>query len=89
MGWAGDVVSYPVQIRNNDEVWMGMPGSIEDESSTTTMSTTTNDEIMLDIGLKRNISLIMAKAMIGLSLSSYWDFPKSSIKDNTIFDGLK
>ncbi|MGH9911403.1 MAG: Rieske (2Fe-2S) protein [Nitrososphaeraceae archaeon] len=87
--WAGDVVSYPVQIRNNDEVWIGMPGSIEDESSTTTMSTTTNDEIMLDIGLKRNISLIMAKAIIGLSLSSYWDFPKSSIKDNTVFDGLK
>lgn len=81
--WAGDVVSYPVQIRNNDEVWIGMPGSVEDESSTTTMSTTTNDEIMLDIGLKRNISLIMAKAIIGLSLPSYGDFSKPSIKDNT------
>jgi nitrite reductase/ring-hydroxylating ferredoxin subunit len=76
--WAGDVESYPVQIRNNGEIWIGIPGSIEDEPSTKaaaamyTTITTTNNEMMLDIGLKRNISLIIAKAISGLSLlSSY------------------
>ena len=69
--WAGDVESYPVQIRNNSEIWIGILGTIEDESSTRTaaaaaaMSTaTTNNEIMLDIGLKRNISLIIAKLIL-------------------------
>ena len=94
--WAGDVESYPVQIRNNSEIWIGILDSIEDKSSTrtdaATMSTaTTNNEIMLDIGLKRNISLIIAKAILGLSLlPSYQDLPKSSMKDsnNTDNDGL-
>ena len=97
--WAGDVESYPVQIRNNSEIWIGILGTIEDESSTRTaaaaaaaMSTaTTNNEIMLDIGLKRNISLIIAKAILGLYLlPSYQDLSKSSMKDsnNTNNDGL-
>ena len=46
---------------------------------------------MLDIGLKRNISLIIAKAILGLSLlPSYQDLSKSSMKDsnNTDNDGL-
>jgi nitrite reductase/ring-hydroxylating ferredoxin subunit len=94
--WAGDVESYPVQIRNNGQIWIGMLGSIEDESSTrstaaTAMSTATN-EIMLDSGLKRNISLIIAKAILGLSLlPSYQDFSNPSMKDsnNTDNDGLK
>ena len=82
--WAGDVESYPVQIRNNSEIWIGILGTIEDESSTRTaaaaMSTAaTNNEIMLDIGLKRNISLIIAKAILGLSLL---DLSKSSMKDS-------
>ena len=95
--WAGDVESYPLQIRNNREIWIGIPGSIEDESSTGTASaavststTATNNEIMLDIGLKRNISLIIAKAIIGLSLlPSYQDFSKSSMKDNVVYDSLE
>ena len=54
--WAGDVESYPVQIRNNSEIWIGILGTIEDESFTrtaaATMSTATTDyEIMLDIGI--------------------------------------
>ena len=84
--WAGDVESYPIQIRNNSEIWIGILGPIEDKSSirTAAMSTTTsNNEIMLDMGLKRNISLIIAKAIIGLSLPlSYRNFSKSSIRDN-------
>ena len=94
--WAGDVESYPVQIRNNSEIWIGILGTIEDESfprtAAATMSTaTTNNEIMLDIGLKRNISLIIAKAILGLYLlPSYQDLSKSSMKDsnNTDNDGL-
>jgi nitrite reductase/ring-hydroxylating ferredoxin subunit len=91
--WAGDVESYPVQIRNNSEIWIGIPGPIEDKSSTRTAAmstTTTNNEIMLDIGLKRNISLIIAKAIIGLSLlPSYRNFSKSSIRDNkAVYDGF-
>ena len=55
-------------------------------------TTTTNNEIMLDIGLERNISLIIAKAIIGLSLlPSYQDLFNPSMKDsnNTDNDGLK
>jgi nitrite reductase/ring-hydroxylating ferredoxin subunit len=91
--WAGDVESYPVQIRNNSEIWIGMLGPIEDESSmrtagATATSTATN-KIMLDSGLKRNISLIIAKAILGLSLlPSYQDPYNPSMKD-TDNDGLK
>jgi nitrite reductase/ring-hydroxylating ferredoxin subunit len=80
--WAGDVESYPVQIRNKREIWIGIP--FEGESSTGTAAagfsaTASHTETMLDNGLKRNISLIIAKAIIGLSLtSSYQNFPKSS-----------
>jgi nitrite reductase/ring-hydroxylating ferredoxin subunit len=88
--WAGDVKSYPVQIRNNSEIWIGVPGTFESGSSTRTAAesnTTTNNEIMLDTGLKRNISLIIAKAIIGLSLPSNQNFYKSSMEDSGT-DGL-
>ena len=88
--WAGDVKSYPVQIRNNSEIWIGVPGPLEDESSTriTAPSTITNNQVMLEIGLKRNISLIIAKAIIGLSLQPPHTDP---IKDNNgaVYDGVK
>ena len=92
--WAGDVRSYPVQIRDNNEIWIGIPPSpIAYESYVAAVSTTTNtsNEIMLDIGLKRSISLIIAKAIIGLSLSLHPNFYKSSLEDNvdTSNDGLK
>jgi hypothetical protein len=70
-------------------------GPFEDASSSTRTAagasiTSTNSEIMLDIGLKRNISLIIAKAVVGLSLpASNQNFYKSSINDNNInTDGL-
>src|SRR5918995_1258652 len=97
--WAGDVKSYPVQIRDNSEIWIGIPPSpIENESyvGTTTAAagasiTTANNEILLDIGLKRNISLIIAKGIIGLSLLSQQNFYKPSMEDNTDTsnDGLR
>lgn len=72
--WAGDVVSYPVQIRSNNEVWVKMSRSVVDDSSATATATSAtmfdDDEMMLDVGLKRNISLIIAKAIIRLSSSS-------------------
>jgi nitrite reductase/ring-hydroxylating ferredoxin subunit len=73
--WAGDVVSYPVQIRSNNEVWIKMSRSVVDDSSATATAISApmfhDDEMMLDVGLKRNISLIIAKAIIRLSSSSY------------------
>jgi nitrite reductase/ring-hydroxylating ferredoxin subunit len=97
--WAGDVKSYPVQIRDNSEIWIGIPPSpIKNESYAGTAAaagaasnTTANNGILLDIGLKRNISLIIAKAIIGLSLLSQQNFYKPSMEDNadTINDGLK
>ena len=95
--WAGDVKSYPLQIRDNSEIWIGIsPSPIENESSTETAAaasiTTVNNELLLDIGLKRNISLIIAKAIIGLSLSSHQNLYKPSMEDNVDTsndDGLK
>jgi nitrite reductase/ring-hydroxylating ferredoxin subunit len=95
--WAGDVVSYPVQIRNNNEVWVNMPRTTEGDSSATiaNFTSTFDDEMMLDGGLKRNISLIIAKAIIRLSssyssssLPSYQDSSNLSLEDNTVYNGL-
>jgi hypothetical protein len=61
-------------------------------TAATAMSTATN-KIMLDSGLKRNISLIIAKAILGLSpLPLYQDPSNPSMKDsnnNIDNDGLK
>jgi hypothetical protein len=79
-----------------------VPGPFEDTSFMRTAATaapaaaaaapitSTNSEIMLDIGLNRNISLIIAKAVVGLTLpASNKNFYKSSISDNNIdTDGL-
>jgi nitrite reductase/ring-hydroxylating ferredoxin subunit len=97
--WAGDVISYPVQIRNNSEVWIEMPRSVQDDSSSSSTTTSTitfkDDEMMLDVGLKRNIPLIIAKAIIrlsssysSLSLPSNHDSCKLSLENNISTDGL-
>src|ERR671918_710499 len=97
--WAGDVKSYPVQIRDNSEIWIGIPPSpVENQSHIGTAAaagaafvTLANNEILLDIGLKRNISLIIAKGIIGLSLLSQQNFYKPSMEDNdaTSNDGFR
>src|SRR5919106_438578 len=97
--WAGDVRSYPVQIRDNSEIWIGIPPSpVGNQSHIGTAAaagaasvTLANNEILLDIGLKRNISLIIAKGIIGLSLLSQQNFYKPSMEDNddTSNDGLR
>ncbi len=53
--WAGDVTSFPVQIREGKEVWLDIAASRESES---------RHHQMLYNGLKRNIHLIIAKSVI-------------------------
>ena len=56
--WAGDVQSFPVEIRNENEVWVDVSSmSSEDVDSY---------ETLLQNGLKQNIQLIIAKAVIAI-----------------------
>ena len=57
--WAGDVPSFPVQIRNeNKEVWLDISHSSIDPKL--------YYPILLQNGLKQNISLMIAKAVIAM-----------------------
>jgi nitrite reductase/ring-hydroxylating ferredoxin subunit len=57
--WAGDVPSFPVQIRNeNKEVWLDISHSSIDPKLYYPM--------LLQNGLKQNISLMIAKAVIAM-----------------------
>jgi nitrite reductase/ring-hydroxylating ferredoxin subunit len=53
--WAGDVRSFPVQIRNRNEVWINV-----------SLSTDSNiyNQTLLQTGIRQNISLLIAKAII-------------------------
>ena len=56
--WAGDVTSFPVQIRNVKEVWVDIShASLEPNSY---------HQTLLQNGLKQNISLMIAKAVIAM-----------------------
>jgi len=57
--WAGDVRSFPVEIRNENEVWV-------DVSSISSRGVNSYNEMLLQNGLKQNIQLIIAKAVIAL-----------------------
>jgi nitrite reductase/ring-hydroxylating ferredoxin subunit len=57
--WAGDVRSFPVEIRNEDEVWV-------DVSSMLSRGVDSYYEMLLQNGLKQNIQLIIAKAVIAI-----------------------
>ncbi|MGA8084034.1 MAG: Rieske (2Fe-2S) protein [Candidatus Nitrosopolaris sp.] len=54
--WAGDVQSFPVEIRNENEVWI-------DVSSIPSRGVNSY-EMLLQKGLKQNIQLIIAKSVI-------------------------
>jgi nitrite reductase/ring-hydroxylating ferredoxin subunit len=57
--WAGDVSSFPVQIRNEDkEVWLDISHSSIDPKLYYPM--------LLQNGLRQNISLMIAKAVIAM-----------------------
>jgi len=57
--WAGDVRSYPVEIRNETEVWV-------DISALYSRNDNTYYQMLLRNGLKQNIQLIIAKAVIAI-----------------------
>jgi nitrite reductase/ring-hydroxylating ferredoxin subunit len=57
--WAGDVRSYPVEIREETEVWV-------DLSSLSSRNDSTYYQTLLQNGLKQNIQLIIAKAVIAI-----------------------
>ena len=57
--WAGDVGSYPVEIRDGNEVWV-------DLSSLSSRNDNTYYQTLLRNGLKQNIQLIIAKAVIAI-----------------------
>jgi nitrite reductase/ring-hydroxylating ferredoxin subunit len=57
--WAGDVPSYPVEIRNETEVWL-------DISSLSSRDDSSYYQMLLRNGLKQNIQLIIAKAVIAI-----------------------
>jgi nitrite reductase/ring-hydroxylating ferredoxin subunit len=57
--WAGDVHSFPVEIRNENEVWVDV-SSIPSKG-------VNSYEMLLRKGLKQNIQLIIAKAVIAIS----------------------
>ena len=61
--WAGDVTSFPVQVRNQNDVWI-------DVSPATAVADTDsydhNHQTLLENGLKRNIPLMIAKTVIAM-----------------------
>jgi nitrite reductase/ring-hydroxylating ferredoxin subunit len=57
--WAGDVTSFPIEIRNQNEVWIDVsPAIVADNDSCQYHQT------LLENGLKRNIPLMIAKTVI-------------------------
>src|SRR5215472_10797055 len=57
--WAGDVRSFPVEIRNENEVWI-------DVYSMPSRGPDSYYEMLLQNGLSQNIQLIIAKAVIAI-----------------------
>jgi nitrite reductase/ring-hydroxylating ferredoxin subunit len=58
--WAGDVTSYPVEIRNGNEVWIDVSPAVVDTDSYY------HHQTLLRNGLKLNIPLMIAKAVIAI-----------------------
>ena len=56
--WAGDVPSFPVQIRNGNEVWVDISKSSLDPNL--------YHQTILQNGLKQNVSLMIAKAVVAM-----------------------
>jgi nitrite reductase/ring-hydroxylating ferredoxin subunit len=59
--WAGDVTSFPVEIRNQNEVWIDISlAAVADTDSYH------YHQMLLEDGLKRNVPLMIAKAVIAI-----------------------
>ena len=57
--WAGDVRSFPVEIRNENEIWV-------DISSLSSANLNSHYQMLLINGLEQNLRLTIAKAIIAL-----------------------
>jgi nitrite reductase/ring-hydroxylating ferredoxin subunit len=77
--WAGDVTSFPVEIRNGNEVWI--------EVSPTVVNTDSyhHNQTLVQNGLKRNLPLMIAKTVIAMLGKSRRNREDTNEKDN---DGL-
>ena len=60
--WAGDVTSFPIEIRNQNEVWI----DISSAAVADTYSYQYHYQMLLENGLKRNIPLMIAKTVIAM-----------------------
>lgn len=59
--WAGDVTSFPVEIRNGNEVWIDISRGVAADTNSHY-----HNQTLLQNGLKRNIPLMIAKAVIAM-----------------------
>jgi len=57
--WAGDVHSFPVKIRNENEVWVDITSSYASDVN--------YYQALLQNGLRQNLQLLIAKAVIAMS----------------------
>jgi nitrite reductase/ring-hydroxylating ferredoxin subunit len=58
--WAGDVTSFPVEIRNGNEVWIDVSSAVVADTD----SYQQQHRGLLENGMKRNIPLMIAKTVI-------------------------
>jgi nitrite reductase/ring-hydroxylating ferredoxin subunit len=77
--WAGDVTSFPVEIRNGNEVWIEVSPTVVDIDSYH------HNQTLVQNGLERNLPLMIAKTVIAMLGKSSRNREDTNEKDN---DGL-
>jgi nitrite reductase/ring-hydroxylating ferredoxin subunit len=77
--WAGDVTSFPVEIRNGNEVWIEVSPTVVDTDSYH------HNQTLVQNGLKRNLPLMIAKTVIAILGKNRRNREDTNEKDN---DGL-
>jgi nitrite reductase/ring-hydroxylating ferredoxin subunit len=77
--WAGDVTSFPVEIRNGNEVWIEVSPTVVDTDSYH------HNQTLVQNGLERNLPLMIAKTVIAMLGKSRRNREDTNEKDN---DGL-
>ena len=77
--WAGDVTSFPVEIRNGNEVWIEVSPTVVDTDSYH------HNQTLVQNGLKRNLPLMIAKTVVAMLGKSRRNREDTNEKDN---DGL-
>jgi nitrite reductase/ring-hydroxylating ferredoxin subunit len=79
--WAGDVTSFPIEIRNGNEVWIDISRAVAADTNSYY-----HDQTLLQNGLKRNIPLMIAKAVIAMLDEQRRNREDANKKEDT--DGL-